>query len=392
MALLPPLSFTGASVLTENTLRPQTLSIEGGYITHGRFPSVDLSGYLILPGIIDLHGDAFERHIAPRPRAPFPIRSGLASAARDAAAHGVTTAWFAQCWSWEGGLRGPDYAEELLAEMQAFEAHAPIDIRLQIRCETHMIDSRERLVAAIRRFGVDYVIFNNHLPEAIEVAKKDPLEFAAWAKRGGRTPEEFIKLLRDAKDRKHEVPRHLCALSAAFDTLGVTYGSHDDPDAETREEFRILGARVAEFPISEKAAAAAKAMDDPVLMGAPNVARGGSQSGNISAQKLIERGLCDALVSDYHYPALSAAAWTLVDKGVCDLPTAWAMISTTPARIMKLSDRGCLERDKRADFVVINQTTREIEATVAGGRIAYMSGQAGQRLAQADHRMSLAAE
>ena len=199
-------------------------------------------------------------------------------------------------------------------------------------------------------------------------------------------------MLREAKDRKSEVPRHLWQLAEAFDTLGVTYGSHDDPDAETREEFRILGARVAEFPISEKAAAAAKAMGDPVLMGAPNVARGGSQSGNISAQKLIERGLCDALVSDYHYPAMIAAVWAMVDKGLCALPKAWAMVSANPAQIMRLSDRGTLERGKRADFVVINQATREIEATVAGGRIAYMSGQAGQRLAQADHRMSLAAE
>ncbi|SFJ35431.1 alpha-D-ribose 1-methylphosphonate 5-triphosphate diphosphatase [Celeribacter neptunius] len=392
MAVLPPLSFTGASVLSGDRFEKRPLSIEGGYLSTGRFPELDLSGYMILPGIIDLHGDAFERHIAPRPRAPFPIRSGLASAARDAAAHGVTTAWFAQCWSWEGGLRGPEYAEELLAEMRAFEPQAPIDIRLQIRCETHMIDSRDRLLALIRRYGVDYVIFNNHLPEAIEIAKKEPLEFAAWAKRGGRTPEEFIKVLRQAKDRKSEVPRHLWQLAEAFDTLGVTYGSHDDPDAETREEFRILGARVAEFPISEKAAAAAKAMDDPVLMGAPNVARGGSQSGNISAQKLIERGLCDALVSDYHYPALAQAAWVLVDKGVRDLAGAWAMISSNPARIMRLEDRGTLELDKRADLVVVNETTREIEATLSGGRVAYLSGRIGQRLAAAGGEMSLAAE
>ncbi|PTQ75897.1 alpha-D-ribose 1-methylphosphonate 5-triphosphate diphosphatase [Celeribacter persicus] len=392
MSVLPPLSFSGASVLIDGTFRNIPFSIAEGLISDETFPEIDLSGYLILPGIVDLHGDAFERHIAPRPRAPFPIRAGLASAARDAAAHGVTTAWFAQCWSWEGGLRGPDYAEELLAEMQAFEAHTPIDIRLQIRCETHMIDSRERLLAAIRRFGVDYVVFNNHLPEAIEIAKKEPLEFAAWAKRGGRTPEQFIKVLREAKDRKNEVPRHLCALAEAFDTLGVIYGSHDDPDAETREEFRALGAHIAEFPISEKAAAAAKAMGDPVLMGAPNVARGGSQAGNISAQKLIERGLCDALVSDYHYPTLAAAAWTLVDKGVKDLAQAWAMISTNPARIMQLSDRGTLTPGKRADFVVINAETREIEVTVSGGRIAYLAGRAGQRLAASGAPMRLAAE
>nr|WP_321511446.1 alpha-D-ribose 1-methylphosphonate 5-triphosphate diphosphatase [uncultured Celeribacter sp.] len=392
MALLPPLRFTGATILREGALQQRSVCIEDGRISRGAFPEVDLSGYLILPGIIDLHGDAFERHIAPRPRAPFPIRSGLASAARDAAAHGVTTAWFAQCWSWEGGLRGPDYAEELLQAWRDFTPQAPIDIRVQLRCETHMMDSRDRLLAAIRHYGVDYVIFNNHLPEAIETAKKHPLEFAHWAARAGRTPEDFIKILRDAKDRKSEVPRHLCLLAEAFDALGVTYGSHDDPDAETREEFRLLGAHVAEFPISEKAAAAAKAMNDPVLMGAPNVARGGSQSGNISAQRLIERSLCDALVSDYHYPALAAAAWHLVDQSVRSLPEAWAMISHAPAQIMKLSDRGNLDFGKRADLVIVNEATRDVEATISAGRIAYLSGGMGQRLANAGRDLPMAAE
>ena len=81
-----------------------------GRITRGPLPEVDLTGYLILPGIIDLHGDAFERHTAPRPSAPFPIAEvGLRATDREAAANGITTAWLAQSWSWEGGKRGPDY-------------------------------------------------------------------------------------------------------------------------------------------------------------------------------------------------------------------------------------------------------------------------------------------
>lgn len=195
MAVLPPMRLTGASVLADTTFESTDITLASGVITHDLAPKIDLSGYLILPGIIDLHGDAFERHIAPRPRAPFPIRSGLSSAARDAAAHGVTTAWFAQCWSWEGGLRGPDYAEDLMQELQEFQKFSPVDIRLQIRLETHLLDDQDRLLAAIRRYGVDYVIFNNHLPEALDVAKQDPLEFATWANRSGRSSEEFLALL-----------------------------------------------------------------------------------------------------------------------------------------------------------------------------------------------------
>jgi alpha-D-ribose 1-methylphosphonate 5-triphosphate diphosphatase len=118
-------------------------------------------------------------------------------------------------------------------------------------------------------------------------------------------------------------------------------------------------------------------------MGAPNVARGGSQSGNIAAIDLIRAGLCDALVSDYHYPALGAAAFRLVDDGVMGLAQAWAMISTAPARIMGLTDRGTLVPCQRADVAIVNRATRRIEGTIAGGRIAYLSGAVAARMIDA---------
>ncbi|MDO6588092.1 alpha-D-ribose 1-methylphosphonate 5-triphosphate diphosphatase [Salipiger sp. 1_MG-2023] len=389
---LPPLRLTGAAILRDGALQKRSLVIENGLITKGPLPEVDMSGYLLLPGIIDLHGDAFERHIAPRPSARMPIRSGLRWAAREAAAHGVTTAWLAQCWSWEGGLRAPEFAEQVMEALNAERTRALIDLRIQIRCETHLPDTRQRLLTAIRRYGIDYVVFNNHLPEALELAASQPHKLGQWASTNNCTPPEFLSLLNAAQARSREVPRHLCALAESFDEWGVRYGSHDDPDAETREYYRIIGARIAEFPTSASAAKLARACNDPVLMGAPNVVRGGSQSGGVSALHLISRGLCDALVSDYHYPCLAEAAWVLVDKGVRDLPQAWDMISRVPAEIMGLADRGRLDHGMRADFVVINEATREIEATVSGGRLAYLAGEAGARLVGAMAGPRLAAE
>ncbi|MAU45620.1 MAG: alkylphosphonate utilization protein [Yangia sp.] len=391
-ALLPPLRLVGATLLREGELQKRSLVIEGGLITKGPLPEVDMSGYLILPGIIDLHGDAFERHIAPRPSAPFPIEAGLRSTDREAASHGITTAWLAQCWSWEGGMRGPDFAEAVMAAMETYRPRALTDLRVQIRCETHMPETRERLIAAVKRYGIDYVVFNNHLPETLEAAETAPHKVTQWAERGGRSPVDFLAVLQAARARARDVPRHLCALAEAFDALEIRYGSHDDPDGETREYYRIIGARIAEFPTTAAAAKLAKACNDPVLMGAPNVVRGGSQSGNVSALHLVSRGLCDALVSDYHYPCLAQAAWVLVDRGIRDLPRAWELISKAPAEIMGLADRGTLERGKRADFVVVNETTREIEATVCGGRLSYLAGEAGARLVGAMTGPRLAAE
>ena len=388
----PALRFTGAEVLRDGELQLRSVAIAEGRITRGPLPEVNLTGYMILPGIIDLHGDAFERHIAPRPSAPFPSATGLRATDRDAAANGVTTAYLAQSWSWEGGKRGPDYAVAMMQALQDYRPQALTDLRLQIRCETHTVETGDRLLSAIETYGIDYVIFNNHLDQADHMAAYRPEEIYAWAKGAGRTTEEHLAIIREAHRQKTQVPRYLCKLADRFDALGVTYGSHDDPDGETREMFSMIGAKIAEFPTARSAAALARAVGDPVLMGAPNVVRGGSRSGNIAAEDLIRMGLCDALVSDYYYPALHLAAFHLADEGIMPFARAWAMISETPARILRLPDRGRLDPGRRADLTVINAETRAIEATISGGRIAYLAGEAAHRFAWSGLGTALAAE
>ncbi|TCM79279.1 alpha-D-ribose 1-methylphosphonate 5-triphosphate diphosphatase [Rhodovulum steppense] len=389
---LPPLRFTGATILRDGEMQRRSLAIAEGRITRAPLPEVNLSGYLILPGIVDLHGDAFERHIAPRPMAPFAPSIGLAATDREAAANGVTTAWLAQSWSWEGGHRGPDRAEALMDALDAYRAQMMTDLRIQIRCETHMVETGQRLLDAIRRHRIGYLVFNNHLDEAIETARTRPDRLALWAAQAGQCPDAYRARISAAAAQSGEVPRHLCRLADAFDEMGVIYGSHDDPDGETRERFSMIGARIAEFPLTRRAAAAAKAMNDPVLLGAPNVVRGGSQAGNVSALDLIAQGLCDALVSDYYYPALTHAAWRLVDSGLMDLPRAWALISERPATILRLPDRGRLDQGRRADLCVVDARTRAVEMTVAGGRLTYLAGEAAHRLASRLHRLDMAAE
>ena len=386
------LRLTSATVLRDGALQRRSVAIEDGRISKGPLPEVDLTGYYVLPGIIDLHGDAFERHLAPRPSASFPIPSALRATDRDAAANGVTTAWMAHSWSWEGGSRGPDHAEAFLAALEAYSSEALTDLRVQIRCETHTVDTIDRLLAAIRRYRVDYVVFNNHLPEALLLAQTDPARLSHWAAGAGRSAEAHLDRVHLAEAQRRHVPRYLCRLAEAFDTLGVTYGSHDDGDGETREYFSQIGAKVCEFPTRRAAAALARAVGDPILMGAPNVVRGGSQSGNIAAQRLIEDRLCDALVSDYYYPALLQAAFFLVKEEVLDLPRAWAMISSRPAEILRLPDRGVIDYGRRADLVVVNARTHAIEATICAGRITHLVGEAAQRFLGGRKGLRMAAE
>ncbi|MEX0366312.1 MAG: alkylphosphonate utilization protein, partial [Ruegeria sp.] len=125
----PELRITGAKILCDGELADQSLSVADGLIVSDPPPELNLAGYLVMPGIIDLHGDAFEHHMAPRPSAPFPLVTGLVGTDRDAAANGVTTAWMAQSWSWEGGHRGPDYAEALFAAHAAYRPQMQSDLR-----------------------------------------------------------------------------------------------------------------------------------------------------------------------------------------------------------------------------------------------------------------------
>lgn len=390
--LLPPLRLTGAKALIDGRLEDSCLSLANGQITASGGAEVDLSGYLILPGIIDLHGDGFEHHIRPRPATGFPIAAGIASYDREAAAQGVTTLWLAQGWSWEGGHRGPDMAEAVLQAVADHRTLALTDQRVQLRVETHFVDAVPRLLQAAERFGLDYVIFNDHLEEGEQMRRTDPEGFAIWARKLGLGGHELAARLASATAAARAVPRSLCTLAQGFERLGIRFGSHDDPNAETREFYSMIGARIAEFPLNRRAAAAARAMGDPILMGAPNVVRGGSQSGNIAAVDLIREGLCDALVSDYHLPALPLAAWRLADLGLCSLAQAWGMISTAPARIMGLKDRGRIAPGQRADLVIVHTETRAIGATLCGGRLAHASGEVALRLMGMGSGMRLAAE
>ena len=163
--------------------------------------------------------------------------------------------------------------------------------------------------------------------------------------------------------------------------------------AGEKAQFGQVGPKVGSVDPGYGTAYLARAVGDPILMGAPNVVRGGSQSGNIAAQDLVRERLCDALVSDYYYPALVQAAFLLVDEEMLDLPQAWAMISSRPAEILRLPDRGVIDYGRRADLAVVNAVTRVVEATFCESRITHLAGEAAQRFLSAGNTEArLAAE
>ncbi|MBV7407988.1 alpha-D-ribose 1-methylphosphonate 5-triphosphate diphosphatase [Maritimibacter sp. DP1N21-5] len=392
MTILPPLRLAGATALVGGELTRRPLALAGGRMAADidGLPEVDLTGFMILPGIVDIHSTSLPRHLCPRPGARLPLDLALSAMDAEAVAHGVTTQWIAQGWSWAGGRLGPDQAEAMADALERYDGRA--NLRLQILAETHLADCRERLLRLIEGHGVDSVIFANALPDAIVAAARASHKLTAWAEAEDIAIEDYIERLRAAKDREAEVPRRLLALAKAFDKLGVTYGSYDDADGETREQFRMMGARLALCPVRAGAARVARANGDPIVLDASELTRGGIRPGAVSAQALLSKGLCDALASRDHPASLAAAAFALIDSGQRSLSDAWAMISDTPARIMGVFDRGDLSHGQRADLVVIDPVTRRIEATLVAGRIAHLTGGAALRFLDAAPRFALAAE
>lgn len=377
-------TLTGARVLRPDGWSDGPLSVAEGMVatgTTGR--AIDLSGYLVLPGIVDPHGDGFERHMAPRRGALREAEHGVVAAASELAANGITTAILAQFFSWEGGMRGPDFAEHVFESVAHVRDTVDVDLQLQLRLETHLLDDFCRAESAIDRFGIKYVVFNDHLPHQRLSEGRKPPRLTGQALKSGRSPEAHLALMQDLHARSADVPAALDALSARLVKKGIVLGSHDDSTLGDRQAWATRGATVSEFPETLQAAQAARDDGAYIVLGAPNVVRGASHAGNIAASDLIGQGLCDALASDYHYPSPLRAAFRLEELGLCDLASAWALLSSGPARLLGLTDRGQLAPGKRADVVVVDPGTRRVEATIAAGRVAHLTGAVAERFLRA---------
>ncbi|AUQ71247.1 alpha-D-ribose 1-methylphosphonate 5-triphosphate diphosphatase [Phaeobacter inhibens] len=374
------LTLTGADVLRPDGMeRGGALTFAGGEIQTARAGrAIDLSGYRILPGIVDLHGDGFERHLAPRRGAMKQMGEGVIAAEAELAANGITTAVLAQFYSWEGGLRGPEFADQVFEGIKAARPRVVTDLIPQLRFEIHLLDAYDDLPSQIAQWQVPYVVFNDHLPHDRLAQGKKPPRLTGQALKAGRNPDVHWQMLKDMHARRPEVPAALDKLAATLGAAGICLGSHDDHGAGDRITWRNRGARISEFPETMEAAEAAKAAGDAVILGSPNVVRGGSHKGNASALDLIAMGLCDALASDYHYPSPRRAALMLERSGLLDLAGAWRLVSEGPAQILGLEDRGRLAAGLRADLVILD-ANGQIAATFSGGRVSYMSGDVAAR-------------
>jgi alpha-D-ribose 1-methylphosphonate 5-triphosphate diphosphatase len=390
----------GGRTLLGGNLPETSLSIVDGAIRDvgktGRSAALELDarGLLVLPGIVDLHGDAFERQMMPRPGVDFPIDIALLDSDRQIIANGITTVFHGTTWSWEPGLRSGDNADKLVATIEAMRPQLVADTRFHLRHETYNLDAEETIGEWLAAGRVDLFAFNNHMDITTALRNK-PRKRATMIERTGLSEQAFDDLVEKVLSRADEVPLSIARLAAIAREARVRMLSHDDKTPDERKAFRALGVAIAEFPVNEDTAREAADGGDAIVFGAPNVVRGGSHTGWTRASDMIAKGLCSVLASDYYYPAPLLAPFRLAADGVLALAQAWDLVSAAPARAAGLADRGMLAEGQRGDLVLIDDREAlrpRVVAVIAAGRLAHLSDADRLTASRTSRRAAVAAE
>lgn len=372
------MEITGARVLLDG-LEATNVSLEGdriaavGAAAKPAGLTIHAAGCLVLPGIVDSHGDAFERHIMPRPGVSFDLDLALRDADRALLASGITTAFHGVTWSWEPGLRGAENARRLVERIAALQPELGADTRFHMRHETFNLDAEEEIARWLEQGHIGVLAFNDHMEGTLK-SQNRPDKIGKMVERTGLSHADFLALVERVYARSGEVPGSVARLAEAARRAGVPIMSHDDATPAMRRSYRELGVTLAEFPINVETAQEAASAGEAIVFGAPNVVRGGSHTGWTSAEEMVRAGLCTILASDYYYPALPLAPFLLADRGAATFPAAWKLVSENPAMALGLTDRGCIAPGLRADLVIVRpEPTPRVVATIAAGRLVHLA-------------------
>ena len=357
---MPELILKNANlVLADEVVRGAVLIRDGKIadIDMSRGPSggEDMNGNYIVPGLVELHTDHLEGHYAPRPKVRWnPLAAVLAHDAQITTS-GITTVLDA--------LRvGTDEDADLAVGDMRRLADAIDDASrndrlraehfLHLRCEVSSPDCLESFAVFDNDERVRMVSLMDHAPGQRQFRNLDA--YSTYYQGKLKMSDEVFRAFcekRIAESEANSRP-HRQAISAACRERAIVLASHDDATVDHVDEAIEQGIEVAEFPTTFEAAEASKQAGMAVLMGAPNVVRGGSHSGNVAASELAEHGLLDILSSDYIPFSLIQSAFGIGEmvEGIT-LPQAIAMVSKNPARAAGLDDRGEIAIGQRADLV-----------------------------------------
>ncbi|WP_426125775.1 alpha-D-ribose 1-methylphosphonate 5-triphosphate diphosphatase [Pararhizobium sp. PWRC1-1] len=319
----------------------------------------DFEGDYLIPGLVELHTDHLEAHYSPRPGVRWLKMAAIQAHDAQIVTSGITTVF--DCLRMgsdeDGGFEQGEMRDMANALAQAAkENRLRADHRIHLRCEVSTDNVMAHFVEFENDPQVGLVSLMDHAPGQRQFQTMEQYTLY-YKKKRGLSDEAFAAFCarQQALSAKYAGP-HRTEIARACAERGIAIASHDDATLAHVEESVGFGIRLAEFPTSFEAAEASHAAGLSVLMGAPNIVRGKSHSGNIAAKDLAERGVLDVLSSDYVPFSLIQAPFVLSDElESVSLPQALAMVTATPARTVGLNDRGRIATGLRADIVRVQR-------------------------------------
>ncbi|RYE61801.1 MAG: alpha-D-ribose 1-methylphosphonate 5-triphosphate diphosphatase, partial [Oxalobacteraceae bacterium] len=340
--------FTNARIVLEDSIVTGSIQIRDGKIADISEGSAqtgeDFEGDYLIPGLVELHTDHLEQHYSPRPGVRWNATAAIQAHDAQIASSGITTVF--DCLRMGSDEDGGFEQGEMRAMADAIQAaerqgRLRSEHLIHLRCEVSADNVLDHFADFANDPYVRLVSLMDHAPGQRQFQTMDQYIFYYQKKRG--LSDEAFKIFIDKRveeSERNSTPHRIAIAKVCADN-GITVASHDDATLAHVDEAIGNGVKLAEFPTSLDAAKASHQAGMSVLMGAPNIVRGKSHSGNIAARDLAEKDVLDVLSSDYVPLSLLYAPFILADEvDSISLPKAIAMVSATPARTVGLDDRG----------------------------------------------------
>lgn len=315
--------------------------------------TIDLHQQILMPGMIDLHCDALEKEVEPRPGVHFPLNFACAQADKRNAAAGISTVYHALSFAHEElGVRNNDFAARIAHAVHDWQSHALVDNRVHCRYEITDETGLPILKQLLSDGAMHMISMMDHTPGQGQF--KDMAAYRNYLTRTYKKTADEVEVIVERKQAAAAgAYTRMEELAYAAHTAGIAVASHDDDSAERVDTMTGIGADISEFPITLQAAQAAKAAGMSTIFGAPNVLRGQSQSGSMKAIEAIHAGVADCLCADYAPASLLVAVFRIVESTELELPAAVRLVSRNPAQAARLEDRGEIKVGMNADLIAV---------------------------------------
>ncbi|WP_337102756.1 alpha-D-ribose 1-methylphosphonate 5-triphosphate diphosphatase [Paenibacillus sp. YIM B09110] len=336
---------------------------------------IDAQHKYVLPGLIDIHCDAIEKEIQPRPNTLFPLQMALLEFERKLPLHGITTMYHSLSLGVGLSLRGDHLLTEMIELINRYRVkRSVIRNRIHLRYEISHLNGLSIVERCLRDKRIEYLSFMDHSPGQGQYRKAGSFEQYVMKNQGVDRAEVGI-IVDDLVKRREQVDWiRLHELGKLAMENGIAIASHDNDTRDSVDQSAQLGVTVCEFPINMETASYAASTGQRVCVGAPNIVRGASHDNNLRAVDAISADSAHIICSDYHPSSMLAAIFKLADEGIAALPKAVRMASLHPAEALGTNDElGSIKPGKAADIIIVDRYEKLpwVTCAIVGGNIVY---------------------